>query len=247
MTTAVLYSLITQDNDVINRPFWIRSAPTPDPVGPAITIRALKGNYPGLMGTFSAYTAILRASSSPHELHTHREEEQIVVLSGELDVFVEDQTDRLGPGGFCHFPSGSGHAISAVGPEDTAFLVFKWSWESTSGSPAKTVPVLFTAKVLEPWTEQRGVQRHRICQAKSLANGATLTAEFIRVGPHSGYPGHTHDHDLLLVLLRGQLHGFHPPASAPAIIYYPAKTPHMMAPLHPEPTEMIALEFHRGD
>lgn len=232
---------------MMNRLFWIRSAPTPDPVEPELTIRTLKSNYPGPMGAISAYTAILRASANSHEIHSHREEEQIVVLSGELDAILGDETHRLGPGGFCHFPPGSRHAVRSAGPGDTAFLVFKWTWQSTSGSPAKTIPVFFTAKELEPWTEQPGIQRHRICQDQSLANGATLTAEFIRVGANSGYPEHTHEHDLMLILLRGQLHGFHPPTSAPAIIYYPAKTPHMMAPLHPEPTEMIALEFHRGD
>ena len=231
-----------------HRFFWIRSAShTADPAGPVMSIRALKSDYPGFMGTFSAFTAILRAASTPHEMHTHREEEQIVVLSGELDVIVGDETHRLGPGGFCHFPAGSRHAVSSAGPEDTAFLVFKWTWQPGSGSPAKTSPVFFTGKALEPWKEQPGIQRQRICQNASLANGATLSAEFIRAGAHSGYPDHSHDHDLMLILLRGRLHGLHPAASAPAVIYYPAKTPHMMAPLHPEPTEMIALEFHRGE
>jgi quercetin dioxygenase-like cupin family protein len=232
---------------MINRPFWIRSAPTPEPVEPELTIRTLKGNYPGPMGAISAYTAILRARKRPHEIHTHREEEQVVVLSGELDAFAGDETHRLGPGSFFHIPSGVPHCVDSVGPDDTAFLVFKWTWQSAAASPAKTVPIFFTARALEPWKEQPGIQRRRICQDTSLANGTRLTAEFIRAGAHSGYPGHTHDHDLMLILLRGQLHGFHPPTSAPAVIYYPAKTPHMMAPLHPEPTEMIALEFHRGD
>jgi len=229
-----------------NRLFWIRSAWSPEPDGPELTIRTLKTGYPGPMGTIWAYTAVLRASATPHEMHSHREEELVVVLSGELDAFG-DETHRLSPGGLCHVPSGSPHLVRSVGPEDTRFLIFKWNWQSTSGSPAKSAPLFFTPSALEPWKEQPGIQRHRICQDRSLANGTTLTAEFIHVGPHSGYPDHAHDHDLMLILLRGQLQGFHPPTSAPAIIYYPAKTPHMMAPLHPEPTEMIALEFHRGD
>ena len=232
---------------MINRPFWIRSVRTPDHDRPEITIRTLKSDYPGFMGGISAYTANLRGGSKPpHDKHTHREEEQIVVLSGELDATIGYETHRLGPGGFCYFPAGSRHAVRSPGPEDTAFLIFKWTWESTSGSPAKIAPVLFTGKAHEPWREEPGIQRHRICQDQSVANGATLTAERVRVAANSGYPAHTHDHDLMLILLRGQLHGFHPPASAPAVLYYPAETPHMMAPLHPEPVEMIALEFHRA-
>jgi quercetin dioxygenase-like cupin family protein len=232
-----------------NRLFWIRSAPppAPDPAGPEITIQTLKSNYPGFMGAISAYTAILRAGISPHEMHTHREEEQIVVVSGELEATVEDETHRLGPGGFCHIPSGLPHEVRSAGSLPTEFLVFKWNWEGPSASRATAVPIFFTGKALVARNEQPGIQRHRICQDNALANGATLTAEFIQIAAHSGYPDHAHDHDLMLILLRGQLHGLHPAASAPAIIYYPAKTPHMMAPLHSEPTEMIALEFHRGD
>lgn len=194
------------------------------------------------MGSFSAFTAVLRAGTTPHAIHAHAEEEQIVVLSGELDAIIDDETHRIGPGGFCHFPADSRHIIRSIGPDDTTFLVFKWNWQPGESQPGS---IFFTAEAMGP--KGPGIDRHRICQDHPLANGSTLTAELIRIDAHSGYPLHTHDHDLMLIVLRGQLHGFHPPASAPSVIYYPAKTPHMMAPLHPEPTEMLALEFHRAD
>ncbi len=62
--------------------------------------------------------------------------------------------------------------------------------------------------------------------------------------PKTGYPVHSHDYDLLLVLTHGRLEGLGHLSEAPAVIYYPAGTPHGAAPTGVELTRMIAFEFH---
>ena len=52
--------------------------------------------------------------------HTHAWEEIYVVLSGELEVTVAGQTQRLSPGGYAHVPAGVPHGYRNV--TDAHFL-----------------------------------------------------------------------------------------------------------------------------
>ena len=70
-----------------------------------------------------------------------------------------------------------------------------------------------------------------MCENQPLANGGRLVVDAIRLTPQTGFPLHSHEHDLMLVLLRGQMHGLGHITSAPAVIYYPAGTPHGLEPL----------------
>lgn len=52
--------------------------------------------------------------------HRHAWEEIYVVLSGELDVTVNGETKRLGPGGFAHVPANTPHSYLTI--KDAQFL-----------------------------------------------------------------------------------------------------------------------------
>lgn len=52
--------------------------------------------------------------------HTHKWEEIYVVLSGEMDVFVDGQTRRLKAGDFAHVPANTPHGYKTL--TDTHFL-----------------------------------------------------------------------------------------------------------------------------
>src|SRR5258706_10699541 len=46
--------------------------------------------------------------------HTHAWEEIYVVLSGEMDVFVDGKTTRLAPGGFAHVRANTPHCYTTL-------------------------------------------------------------------------------------------------------------------------------------
>jgi quercetin dioxygenase-like cupin family protein len=52
--------------------------------------------------------------------HKHKWEEIYVVLSGEMDVFVDGKTTRLGAGQFAHVPADTPHGYTTL--TDTHFL-----------------------------------------------------------------------------------------------------------------------------
>lgn len=62
--------------------------------------------------------------------HTHQWEEIYVVLSGEMDVFVDGKTTRLRPGGYAHVPANTAHGYTTI--DETHFLTIV-----TKGNAAK--------------------------------------------------------------------------------------------------------------
>jgi mannose-6-phosphate isomerase-like protein (cupin superfamily) len=231
---------------MMERRFWVRSLSSElaaDATSPW-TIRGLIEKYPGAMGRMSAFHMALVAGHQPHPIQVHDEEELLINLSGELELLTPERTHRMGPGGFAFLPPGDPHMARAVGPEFAVFLVLKWTWQNPQARPVARTLVLHGHE-FDRVTDQGGIYRRRMCEDQPLANGGRLVVEAIRMMPRTGFPVHVHDdHDLMLVLLRGQMHGLGHVTSAPAVIYYSAKTPHGLEPLNPDVVEMIAFEFH---
>lgn len=230
------------------RPFWVRSVSAGPVVGEASNwiIRTLVKDRPAAMGSFSAYLSLLAAGHIPHGMHAHDEEEIIVLLLGHLDVHTPHLSRRIGPGSFFFHSPGDEHTHRSVGPESAVFLVFKWrSWEFAANTQPEAALPLFDADDLKAWPDRAGIHRQRVCEGLSLANGGMLVADAIRIAPRTGYPAHSHDHDLMLILLRGQMNALGHVTSAPAVVYYPAGTPHALSALRQDPIDMLAFEFHQ--
>ncbi|MDS3861608.1 cupin domain-containing protein [Thermosynechococcaceae cyanobacterium BACA0444] len=228
--------------------YWVRSVP-PVPLSHLESswgIKPLYQDYPGLMGTLSTYYSVLAPGHIPHEIHTHDDEEIIVLLAGELDILAPDHRVPIGPGSFFHHPPHDPHTIEAVGSEVACFLVFKWKSELKPQTSETAEFFLFNAQDLPPWDQQKGFQLQVLCENQPLTNGGTLKVGLIHLAPNQGYPPHSHDHDLMLVLLHGEMKALGHNTNAPAVIYYPARTLHALAPVSPAPITIIEFEFHRG-
>jgi mannose-6-phosphate isomerase-like protein (cupin superfamily) len=252
---AIIQSLNQQVNTAyINKNmgqtrFWVRSIPTITAAEQTSDweIETLLKDYPGIMGTISAYYSVLRPGCIPHEIHSHHEEEIMVLLSGHLDIISPSTRLRVGPGSFLHHPPGDRHTIQSVGIESAAFLVFKWKWEKPNQTQPEANFFCFNADKLAPWDEQKSIQCQQACPSQPLANDGRLGVNFCRILPQSGYPAHKHEHDLIVILLSGQLHGMGHTNSAPAFIYYPAGTIHGMSPNNSDVVNILEFQFHRSN
>lgn len=81
------------------------------------TLRPMLTNAMGSSIEIFDTTGIAGGGPPPH---THKWEEIYVVLSGEMDVFVDGKTTRLGPGQFAHVPANTAHGYTTL--TDTHFL-----------------------------------------------------------------------------------------------------------------------------
>jgi quercetin dioxygenase-like cupin family protein len=71
---------------------------------------------------FEAHATELAPGNMPHGSHTHKHEEMFLIREGAVEVVVNGQATRLGPGGVAFIGSGDDHGIRNVG--DTAAHYF---------------------------------------------------------------------------------------------------------------------------
>lgn len=227
------------------RPFWIRSASTDTAMTAqdGWSYRTLKRDFPGFMGLFSAYVLTLEAGAWPHEVHGHVDEEILIPLSLGVTMVEAGSSRRLSPGDLVFHTPWHRHTHTGVDEGVSSILALKWIVPGATAEDSRQV-VDVTDTSLADVEERHGIRRRRIWSDRPLTSGATMTVEAIEMAPGVGYPVHTHDHDLVLVVTEGQLVDYGTAVPAPAVIYYPAGTPHGAAQIDRSVTRMIALEFH---
>jgi len=127
--------------------FWVRTLTDSHVDQPenGWEVNALLKDYRGVMGNLDVYVSRLSVNQIPHEIHSHAEEEIIVLLSGHLDILSHDGRVGLGPGSFFHHPPGDLHTIQSVGPETACFMVMKWSWGAPLQEYAKAKTLIYNA------------------------------------------------------------------------------------------------------
>jgi XRE family transcriptional regulator, regulator of sulfur utilization len=83
------------------------------------------------------HVTTLNPGESPHSPHQHPEEELMVVKEGTLEVLVNGEIKRVGPGSVVFQASNQLHSIRNVGQTQATYHVFKWVSPGMSKSQPK--------------------------------------------------------------------------------------------------------------
>ena len=75
---------------------------------------------------FEMHTTALNAGLDSHAPHTHREEEIILILKGNVTMHIGDNFYPAGPGDVVFLPSGIPHALINTGKEQCEYFAFQW-------------------------------------------------------------------------------------------------------------------------
>ena len=69
--------------------------------------------------SMAMFTVLARPgqSTGPHSLH-HGGDENLMVLSGNFEVQLDDRKEKLGPGDSLFIPKGQGHRVTNIGDVD---------------------------------------------------------------------------------------------------------------------------------
>jgi quercetin dioxygenase-like cupin family protein len=70
-----------------------------------------------------AHETELGAGSMPHAAHRHQHEEMFLIREGSVEVTVNGQSTRLGPGGAAYIASNELHGIKNVGTTAARYFV----------------------------------------------------------------------------------------------------------------------------
>lgn len=86
---------------------------------------------------FECHATTLNPGEVPHEAHRHPDEEMVVVKEGTIEVMINGQSQRAGPGSVFFFASNDFHGMKNVGPTVATYYVFRFLTATTPLSTAK--------------------------------------------------------------------------------------------------------------
>lgn len=86
---------------------------------------------------FEGHITTLNPGESPHAPHQHPDEELIVVKTGTIEVNINGQRSRVGPGSVLFYASNDVHGITNVGTTPATYLVFRFMTAATPKPAAK--------------------------------------------------------------------------------------------------------------
>ncbi len=85
----------------------------------------VSGDTPGST-KFVTGRFVLEAGQTPHQPHTHAEEEVMVIESGEGEIFCDGKTTKIGPGSVMYTTPNAPHGIVNTGKTPIVFYFIKW-------------------------------------------------------------------------------------------------------------------------
>lgn len=197
----------------------------------------------------SCHASSLIPGKCPHPPHQHNEEEFLLILHGEVDLILPQDTasgpgrrQRLTAGQFSYYPAGFPHTLEPVGSEPANYLMLKWAGPNVQSSS----PLCFHIGAIVSTGSNNTPSGF---SARLLTEGPTSFLRKFHVHqstllPGGGYKSHQDEHDVVLIVLEGTIETLGLRAKAHDVIYCAAGVPHAMLNPGSQPARYLALEFH---
>jgi quercetin dioxygenase-like cupin family protein len=211
------------------------------------SVPIFKGATPNV-AELSCHASVLAPGHSPHDPHTHRHEEVLLLLDGEVDVLLPDadadeQRTRLVAGQWAYYPAGFHHTIRTAGDAPATYVMFKWHHDGDTG--ATGTPLGFRVVTTPAALDGEGYRR------RDLLDGPTgqlrrLHAHASVLDPGAGYDAHADAHDVAIVVLDGELETLGQRVGPHAVLFHPAGELHGLRNPGAGPARYLVLELHGG-
>lgn len=246
----------TFDTDTI-WPCWIRTLEQPpeEDKRTGWRIEPVFGGSTFSMQPLRSHFSVLSSGTTPHPPHTHREEELIVVLSGEVDIVTVTDTSeqmatttRIGPGSIVYHSAEQRHTIRSVGPGAATYLVFKWQGQSGQNNGSRLQSSIFDAR------DTAMASRSALAEGFTCAPVFDSPTLYLRklhchvstLEPGAGYDPHRDAYDVVVVVLSGDVETLGRRVGPNGVIFYPAGELHGMRNTGADHATYLVFEFH-GD
>lgn len=241
----------------IRPPLTSKIYPLPIPLPPADNQfwqphPLFRGSTPN-MPDLSCHVSVLHQGHQPHPPHTHKDEELLLLLAGEIDVLLpdapgltEDHRIRLQPGQFAYYPAGFPHTLETVSAMPANYLMLKWQAPSTRTEALLSFCHFSIFDALATHADKDGFSARRLFESptaylhKLHCHTSTLT-------PGAGYEVHCDAHDITIIVLKGELETLEERVGPHGVIFYRAGEPHGMFNPGKDTAHYVVFEFHSGD
>ena len=199
--------------------------------------------------SFSCHTSVLVKGHIPHPPHRHREEEILIMLSGEGDVILPEvdgpngeHVIRLKLGQFVYYPAGFPHTLQAVSEEPANYLMFKWyarpkAVDSLLNYGFFDLADFISGEVKKGFVASKLFEGPTGCLKKLHCHASTLT-------PGASYEPHKDPYDVALIILEGEVETLNRRAAPHDVIFCAAGEPHGIRNPGTFPAKYLVFEFH---
>ena len=200
------------------------------------------------LSAWSCHVTTQASGVRPHALHSHKEEEILLVLAGTVDVILPEahggEGERRVPlrrGQLSYYPAFLAHTVETTSEDPADFLALRWSGYRRTYSPAimqfKVVDLDFDHAVADGFTS-RLVFRASTRYLEALQCHTTVAA------PGRGQDVHVDSYDVFHLVLQGEVQTLGKTACTNAVLVHAEGEPHGMFNAGEETAKLLALEFH---
>jgi quercetin dioxygenase-like cupin family protein len=202
------------------------------------------------MHELSCHVSVLIKGHCPHPPHAHKEEELLLLLTGEVDIIFQgaqtfdgNQWRRLQPGQFAYYPSGFAHTLQTTSEDPANYLMFKWHAESKKNDSALAFGLFDTFDATNNPEVEQGFS------TRLLFEGSTdclrkLHCHTSALAPGAGYDPHIDDYDVAIVILEGEVETLDERVGPHGVINYAAGEPHGIRNPMEAKARYVVFEFH---
>jgi quercetin dioxygenase-like cupin family protein len=99
------------------------------------SVRSFFKSRTATVDELEVHVTTLDPGKSPHPPHRHPNEEMVIIRQGTVEVLINGEWKRVGPGSVVFFASNQLHGLRNVGSEQAIYHVINWK---TAATPAAT-------------------------------------------------------------------------------------------------------------
>jgi MoaA/NifB/PqqE/SkfB family radical SAM enzyme/uncharacterized cupin superfamily protein len=203
------------------------------------------------LSDLSCHVSVLNKDRCPHLPHAHKEEELLLLLSGDVDlIFPNDEPpygnrrQKLNAGQFVYYPSGFSHTLQTVSESPATYLMFKWY------APAKKHKDQLGYGLFNMYEHGEDSDVKEGFHSRGILRGPTtflgkLHCHTSALTPGAGYDPHRDPYDVAIVVLEGEVETLGKRVDPHGLIFYAAGEPHGMRNPGNVIARYIVFEFHR--
>jgi len=190
---------------------------------------------------FESHISTLKPGLASHPPHRHAQEEFIILKAGTVEVSINGQTWRVGPGSMFFFASNDLHNLRNVGSTPATYFVFNLTTAATHTAPAapaaeSAAPDKLKSQVFD-WAKLE-VKPTSVGQRREIVNSPTVTCTNFEAhvttlnpgqAPHA--PHHHPDEELVVVkegTVEATINGVARQGGPGAIFFYGSNDVHGM-------------------
>ena len=201
---------------------------------------------------FSCHVSALVPGHCPHPPHTHIEEEILIMLNGEADLFLplyqgDEGKGRLHlkPGEFVYYPPGYPHTLQTTSEVPANYLMLKWY--TPNRKQASNCLPFGKYKMYDSFFRNEGKEGFHTC---TVFEGPSRYLKRMQchtsvLSPGAGYESHVDPYDVLIIILDGEVETLKNRFDPYSVIFHPAGTRHGLFNRSKVTAKYVVFEFQR--